>query len=105
MHNATHYRQRNVEHQASLLAQQANMLAMQKTFVKGECKDPMEFKRLQQMYQNQFMAALGRRMKRLLGTNSHKPNGDKECARRRAQMAAGTATPNYVHGAQYAKHI
>jgi len=29
-----------------------------------------------------------------------KPNGEKECARRR-QIKAGTMTPNYVHGNQY----
>jgi len=32
---------------------------------------------------------------------TYKPNGPKECARRLRQKAAGTYTPNYVHGNQY----
>ena len=32
---------------------------------------------------------------------TYKPNGAKECARRVAQMNAGTYTPNYIKGASY----
>lgn len=44
----------------------------------------------------QKIAGGGRRMGK-----TYRPNGKRECERRRRQKAAGTLTRNYVHGEQY----